>query len=184
MFAGKAESFVKGPAVTADNFAQAFYKRKTGAAFSKEMARSVKAMLEAYTGRGKSGTAGRKAVKALPVCAHRPDRRREDTQGDERMEQNGLSAENFSEMLRESDCLLIGIGAEWETGAGRPSSLQPEQAKRAYEALGDMVKGKDYFIITTVTDGKVRESSLDQSRIVAPCGNEQWKQCSRACTRT
>ena len=53
MFAGKAESFVKGPAVTADNFAQAFYKRKTGAAFSKEMARSVKAMLEAYTVRGK-----------------------------------------------------------------------------------------------------------------------------------
>lgn len=99
------------------------------------------------------------------------------------MEQSGLSAENFPEMLRESDCLLIGIGAEWETGAVRPSSLLPEQAKRAYEALGDMVKGKDYFIITTVTDGKVRESSLDQSRIVAPCGNEQWKQCSRACTK-
>lgn len=99
------------------------------------------------------------------------------------MEQSGLSAENFPEMLRESDCLLIGIGAEWETGAVRPSSLLPEQAKRAYEALGNMVKGKDYFIITTVTDGIVRESSLDQSRIVAPCGNEQWKQCSKACTK-
>ncbi|MDO4266485.1 MAG: nitroreductase family protein [Eubacteriales bacterium] len=48
MFAQRAESFVKGPANTAENFAQAFYKRKTGAAFSKEMARSVKAMLAAY----------------------------------------------------------------------------------------------------------------------------------------
>ncbi|MBS6518753.1 MAG: nitroreductase family protein [Clostridium sp.] len=50
MFAEKASGFVKGPAVTADNFAQAFYKRKTGAAFSREMARSVRAMLKSYTG--------------------------------------------------------------------------------------------------------------------------------------
>lgn len=60
MFAGKAKSFVKGPAITADNFAQAFYKRKTGAAFSKEMARSVKAMLEAYTGKTQQEQPGRK----------------------------------------------------------------------------------------------------------------------------
>lgn len=51
MFAEKASGFVKGPAITADNFAQAFYKRKTGAAFSKEMARSVRAMLKAYAGK-------------------------------------------------------------------------------------------------------------------------------------
>ena len=51
MFSEKAKSFVKGPAVTADNFAQAFYKRKTGAAFSREMKRSVRAMIESYTGR-------------------------------------------------------------------------------------------------------------------------------------
>ena len=50
MFAEKASGFVKGPAITADNFAQAFYKRKTGAAFSKEMARSVRAMLRSYAG--------------------------------------------------------------------------------------------------------------------------------------
>ena len=30
---------------------RAFYKRKTGAAFSKEMARSVRAMLKAYAGK-------------------------------------------------------------------------------------------------------------------------------------
>lgn len=50
MFAEKAKGFVKGPAITAGNFAQAFYKRKTGAAFSKEMARSVRVMLGEYTG--------------------------------------------------------------------------------------------------------------------------------------
>ena len=36
--------------VGASNFAQQFYARKTGAAFSKEMARSVKAMLENWRG--------------------------------------------------------------------------------------------------------------------------------------
>ena len=49
MFAEKASGFVKGPAITADNFAQAFYKINTGAVFSKELARSVRAMLKAYT---------------------------------------------------------------------------------------------------------------------------------------
>ena len=34
-----------------------------------------------------------------------------------------------------------------------------------------------------MTDGLVRENAPDQSRITAPCGNERWKQCSKACTK-
>lgn len=48
MFSENAKTFIKTPTQIADNYAQAFYKRKTGAAFSKEMHRSVKAMLEDY----------------------------------------------------------------------------------------------------------------------------------------
>ena len=49
MFAERAVGFVKTPTSSAENFAQAFYRRKTGAAFSKEMKRSVRAMLADYT---------------------------------------------------------------------------------------------------------------------------------------
>lgn len=49
MFAERAAGFVKTPTSSAENFAQAFYRRKTGAAFSKEMKRSVRAMLADYT---------------------------------------------------------------------------------------------------------------------------------------
>ena len=48
MFREREKEFVKTPGQTAENFAQAFYKRKTGAAFSKEMCRSVRAMLSDY----------------------------------------------------------------------------------------------------------------------------------------
>ena len=49
MFAERAAGFVKTPTSSAENFAQAFYRRKTGAACSKEMKRSVRAMLADYT---------------------------------------------------------------------------------------------------------------------------------------
>ena len=49
MFAERAVGFVKTPTSSAENFAQAFYRRKTGAAFSKEMKRSLRAMLADYT---------------------------------------------------------------------------------------------------------------------------------------
>lgn len=49
MFAERSKEFVKTPVSSAENFAQAFYRRKTGAAFSKEMKRSVKAMIKDYT---------------------------------------------------------------------------------------------------------------------------------------
>lgn len=49
MFRERENEFVKTPGQTAENFAQAFYKRKTGAVFSREMCRSVRAMLADYT---------------------------------------------------------------------------------------------------------------------------------------
>lgn len=53
----------------------------------------------------------------------------------------------------------------------------------AYETLYQLVKDKDYFIVTTNTDAVIFQSSLDGKRITAPCGNVTWRQCSKACTK-
>ncbi len=85
----------------------------------------------------------------------------------------------FREAVSNASCLLIGVGGEWEAGV----KYTAQELKEAYQALCSLTEGKDYFIITTVTDGLIRENAPDQSRITAPCGNEQWKQCSKACTK-
>ena len=71
--------------------------------------------------------------------------------------------------------VLVGLGEEWD-GDKRPD------IQEGYEALARLLDGKDYFIVTLNTDGKIFESSLDEKRIVAPCGNDHWFQCEKACT--
>lgn len=51
MFEEKEKEFVEKNRYGADNYAQMFYARKTGAAFSKEMARSVRVALKKWDGR-------------------------------------------------------------------------------------------------------------------------------------
>ena len=51
MFAEQAKSFSMQNPYHADNYAQAFYARKTGAAFSKEMARSARVAMKQWDGR-------------------------------------------------------------------------------------------------------------------------------------
>ena len=78
--------------------------------------------------------------------------------------------------LASAQKVLVGIGGEWKKGK-RPDIY------RAYDILGRLWKEKDYFIVTTNTDAAIYDSSLDGERIVAPCGNETWRQCSKACTK-
>ena len=84
--------------------------------------------------------------------------------------------EKIVEEIKSCEKLLIGIGEEW-------NAKETGDIKELYEKLNRMIQGKDYFIVTTVTDGEIRKSSLDQNRIVAPCGNETWRQCSKSCTK-
>ena len=51
MFKIKEKNFVENNTFDADNFAQMFYARKTGAEFSKEMARSMRVALKKWDGR-------------------------------------------------------------------------------------------------------------------------------------
>ena len=119
------------------------------------------------------------------------------------------------------DCekLLIGIGQEWQ-------QAKCTDIDGVYDLLAELIRGKDYFIVTMVTDARIYHSMLGSGqeyvrtaeqeameipcgaavdddtrklmdrlfpvshkketraqRIVAPCGNETWRQCSQACTR-
>ena len=78
--------------------------------------------------------------------------------------------------IKECEKLLIGIGEEWNgIIAGGENNL--------YEKLGSLIKDKDYFIVTTLTNGELMKSGLDPKRMVAPCGNVTWRQCSKSCTK-
>ncbi|MCI8518346.1 MAG: hypothetical protein HFG75_15995 [Hungatella sp.] len=78
--------------------------------------------------------------------------------------------------LASAEKVLVGIGGEWR------KDRNPD-IRQGYEALGRLLREKDYFLVTTNTDAAVFDSTLDGQRIVAPCGNETWRQCSRACTK-
>ena len=86
------------------------------------------------------------------------------------------TAKQVLQYLAGAGKVLVGIGGEWKR------SRNPE-IRRAYEVLGKLLEDKDYFIVTTNTDAAVYDSCLENDRIVSPCGNETWRQCSKACTK-
>lgn len=92
--------------------------------------------------------------------------------------------------LREAEKVVIGLGGEWELADdGRPVRERrlcdgaQQRLHSAYEALYKLTKGKDLYLVTTVTDGAVYDTPFDGKRIVAPCGNIHWRQCSKSCTK-
>lgn len=87
-----------------------------------------------------------------------------------------MIVENLREEVKNSEYLLLGLGAEWEMA-------EAKRAKRAYEALSCLCEGKNYFVVTLAKDARIFESSLDAEKIVAPCGNMNWQQCPDACTK-
>lgn len=98
--------------------------------------------------------------------------------------------QELEDAISRAEKVLIGIGGEWrlkEDGRDvRERHLgDPDQAKLkdAYHKLYELVKDKDYYVVTTVTDGAVYEAGFDSRRIVAPCGNIHWRQCTAACTK-
>lgn len=55
---------------------------------------------------------------------------------------------------------------------------------KIYEDLAKLLKGKDYFIVTSNTDGLIYRGSLDPKRIVAPCGDIGNMQCKTPCCQS
>lgn len=71
--------------------------------------------------------------------------------------------------LKEAERVVIGLGEEWALADdGRPARERSltddpaqERLKNAYNALYSLVKDKDYYLVTTVTDGAVYDTPFD-----------------------
>ena len=85
------------------------------------------------------------------------------------------SKQKWKELIEENEYILVGVGEEWE------SDEMGEELSEAYERLAGMLAGTDYFVVTTAMDGWIWKTDLDKNRIVAPCGNRNFLQCSAAC---
>lgn len=54
---------------------------------------------------------------------------------------------------------------------------------QAYRNLYELVKDKNYFIVTTCIDGNIEKAGFDKEKIVEPCGNYNFLQCSKGCSK-
>ena len=54
--------------------------------------------------------------------------------------------------------------------------------KESYCKLAELLKGKNYFVITLCMDGLIRGTGLKQDRVAEPCGNYRKMQCCEKCT--
>ena len=109
-------------------------------------------------------------------------------------------------LLADADIVLIGIGEAFER---RDKFFETEEYKirkkeqpllagfeklrywrenpddkviEAYNRLYELVKDKDYFIVTTCMDDRIYDSRFPEDRITAPCGTFRYLQCSECCT--
>ena len=111
--------------------------------------------------------------------------------------------------IEEAQLVLVGLGTEWETPADRwkenplyaSLAAQTEgsgpfeqylcfhdlehnpdlEKKKAYQKLGQLLQGKNYFIVSLCRDDLIYGSGLDEGRIVTPCGGFRALQCENGC---
>lgn len=72
--------------------------------------------------------------------------------------------------IKEAECLVVGLGDEW-----KDATLED------YQNLKKLVAGKNYFIVTMCTDGKIYDSVIDGMHFVDPCGSVRRLQCPDGC---
>ena len=76
--------------------------------------------------------------------------------------------EKIKECIASGDLVLVGIGDECSLKHHTKEELQT-----FYEKLADLLKEKEYFIVTLNTDDLIWNSSLKDEKMVAPCGSDR-----------
>ena len=56
-----------------------------------------------------------------------------------------------------------------------------EKIMKAYDRLGKLLEGKNYYIVSTCTDDCIYDAGFKEDRIVTPCGGYRFMQCEDNC---
>lgn len=119
--------------------------------------------------------------------------------------EDGSLNQDILNSIQEADCILIGIGEEFEElrkVKSNPEYIEKREGLKeadhswcmpvlnqlllygkedvrndALQNLVELLKGKNYFVISTITSSCIRNCGLDQNRVVSPCGGVWSKQC-------
>lgn len=119
-----------------------------------------------------------------------------------------MKKKELEEILQDAEMLLVGIGeefgradelrsneayaemcrqaanedAQWAVPYfNRRFLKKDEQLMEAYRKLGELLQGKNYFVITTCMDGLIETAGLRNDRVTTPCGSYNRLQCGRGC---
>ncbi|MBQ0027553.1 MAG: hypothetical protein KBS96_03005 [Lachnospiraceae bacterium] len=79
--------------------------------------------------------------------------------------------------VKDADKVLVGIGETWDND---------ERSLEAYKALFDIIRDKDYYVISLCKDGVIEMSGIDRDRIVSPNDetDEKWEAYNQWLSRT
>lgn len=109
---------------------------------------------------------------------------------------------NLNEFLKDADMVLVGIGETFQDkfegveveDEKNPTifeefsrkkyldSCSDDEVMQAYEKLEKLLEGKNYFVVTLCTDGKIFKTNIKPDRIVTPCGSYSFLQCEEVCS--
>lgn len=117
--------------------------------------------------------------------------------------------EKLRKIIGDADFVLIGIGSEFGCKDIEPELMEiyskkkeetpeedwvvpflesfgcenelMEKIKRAYDNLYELVKDKNYFVVTLNNDDKIMDSPFLKDKITAPCGSLRRLQCVQGC---
>lgn len=78
-----------------------------------------------------------------------------------------INFEEIRKKIHSCDMLLIGIGQEFQEG-----KAERERQKKVLEELCSLVKGLNYFVLTSSKDGLVEEISWREGAVAAPLHRE------------
>lgn len=80
--------------------------------------------------------------------------------------------------INDADKVLIGIGEAWDN--------QGEAASKAYKALFELIKDKDYYIISLCQDGLIEKEEFTFDRVVTPNdeNDDKWEAYNQWLGRT